>query len=60
MMSMFQYLCEFKNYSENESEETVLRWEIGLEIPDKVHSDIEDYYKFRFSLINPLYTNGAR
>lgn len=52
MLSMFQYLIDVKNYSEYESEETVLRWEAGFDIPLKVHDDIKDYYIYRFSLIN--------
>lgn len=60
MMSMFQYLCDVKNYSEWESEETVLRWDNGFSVPDKVHKDIEEYYDYRFSLINPKFKNGAR
>lgn len=47
MMSMFQYLCDVKNYSENESEETCLMWEVGFEIPKKIRSDIDEYYKYR-------------
>lgn len=60
MMSMFQYLCDVKQYSENDNEETVLSWKYGFEIPTKIRTDIEDYYKYRFSFINPNNKNGAR
>lgn len=38
MMSMFQYLCDVKKYSEDESDETVIRWENGFDIEEQTKS----------------------
>lgn len=42
-MSLYQYLLEVKKYSEHEAEETVLRYEAGMEVPDSVLADIREY-----------------
>jgi hypothetical protein len=44
MISLYQYLIENKKYSEFESLETVLRYENGFNIPDKIKADIKDYW----------------
>ena len=43
MISLYQYLLEKKNYTEGEAEETILRYDVGLDIPEKVKQDIDDY-----------------
>ena len=47
MISMYQYLLE-KNYSSDEAEETVVRWENGLEIPDEILFDVRKYLDLRY------------
>lgn len=42
-MSLYEYLVGLKNYSENDAEETVLRYEAGMSIPEKVLKDIREY-----------------
>ena len=44
MISLYQYLLEKKNYTEAEAEETVIRYDVGMDIPDKVLQDINDYW----------------
>lgn len=42
MISMYQYLCE-NGYTSDEAEETVVRWENGMEIPKEIMCDIRQY-----------------
>ena len=42
-MSLYQWLLERKGYTEEEAEETILRYDGGLEIPEKVKKDIKEY-----------------
>lgn len=44
-MTLYQYLIEKKSYTEAEAEETVLRFENNMIIPDEVKKDIKSYYK---------------
>ncbi len=46
-MNLYKYLIIKKNYTEDESLETCLRYEHGLEIPEKVRADIKDFWKSR-------------
>ena len=43
MISLYQWLIERKGYTEEEAEETVLRHECSLKIPDEVNKDIKEY-----------------
>ena len=45
MISLFEFLVNGKNYSCDEAEETVLRWEHGMDIPDEIKVDISEYYE---------------
>ena len=47
-MSLYQYLTEEKNYTEDDAEETVLRVEAGMSIPKEILNDIAEYYKTLF------------
>lgn len=49
-MSLYQYLVEKKNYSENDAEETAIRVSADMELPSCVIKDIEDYYHYIFSV----------
>ena len=43
-MTLYDYLVKI-GYTEDESEETVLRLEIGLPIPESIKKDIKKYYE---------------
>ena len=43
-MTLYQYLIDEKQYTEAEAEETVIRWQMGEEVPKEVKQDIFDYY----------------
>lgn len=43
-MSLYQYLLEVKEYSENDAEETVLRLDAGMEVPEDVLKDVKEFY----------------
>lgn len=43
-MTLFQYLVDEKRYTEAEAEETVIRFENGMEVPQEVKQDINEYY----------------
>ena len=43
MISLYQWLLERKGYTEAEAEETVLRYDGGLDIPEEVKKDIKEY-----------------
>lgn len=43
MISLYAWLIQVKNYSESESEETVLRYSAGMPLPDDVKKDIKEY-----------------
>lgn len=47
MISMYQYLLE-KQYTSDEAEETVVRWENGMEIPEEILLDIRQYLDLRY------------
>lgn len=44
-MTLYQYLIEKKDYTEAAAEETVLRFEYSMTLPDEVKNDIKNYYK---------------
>lgn len=44
-MTLYKYLTQFLEYSEAEAEETVIRFEQGMNMPDEVLKDIGDYYE---------------
>lgn len=44
MISLFEFLVNTKEYRVDEAEETVLRWEFGMDIPEDVKADIDEYY----------------
>lgn len=48
MISLYQYLLENKNYTEAEADETIIRYDVGMDIPDKVKQDIDDYWHDEF------------
>lgn len=43
MQSLYQWLLEKKNYTEAEAEETVIRYNNGMEMPKEVLKDIKEY-----------------
>ena len=43
MVSLYQFLTEEKNYTEAEAEETVLRYDAGMEIPKEIKKDIKEW-----------------
>lgn len=47
-MTLYQYLIKKKYYTEAEAEETVLRFEYSMTLPDEVKKDIKSYYKDTF------------
>ena len=42
-MTLYQYLIDEKQYTEAEAEETVIRYDIGMEIPEEIIKDIREY-----------------
>jgi len=42
-MTLYQFLVDEKNYTEAEAEETVIRYDIGMEIPEEIRQDIHEY-----------------
>jgi len=44
-MSLYQYLILFKDYTEDEALETLLRYKTGMKLPEYVLMDIKEYYK---------------
>ncbi len=43
MQSLYQWLQDKKGYSWSEAEETIDRFDNGMEIPDNVKRDIKEY-----------------
>lgn len=43
MINLEDWLGQIKNYSLDEIEETVLRLEAGMELPEEVRKDITEY-----------------
>lgn len=46
---LFRFLMEEKGYTEDEAEETLIRREIGLEIPEEIRAACNEYYSKRNS-----------
>lgn len=45
MRSLYQWLIDEKNYKEWEAQETVDRYQVGMDVPDEVRKDISEYYE---------------
>lgn len=43
MISLYQWLIDERGYSEAEAEETVLRREVDLDLPEEVLIDVREY-----------------
>lgn len=59
MLNLYEFLTQNKDYTEDEAEETVLRWDCCMDLPEKIHKDIDDYYKYRWSVLFPKAIKGA-
>lgn len=43
MISLYQWLQDKKNYTREEADETIDRYDNGMEIPDSIKNDIKEY-----------------